>query len=100
MIKACNSKRQFFDAEWAQTPCWDMILSLFVAEQDGREMTLTLVSEELGLTGSTAARYLDYLIVRALVSQSESWLNLEPAIRLTAATAIKMSDLTRKLAAD
>ena len=65
-------RRKHFEAHIFSEPAWDMLLALYVIDNDRRRLRTTQLSEITNLSLSTALRWMDYLEEQDLIRRRPS----------------------------
>lgn len=82
-------------------PAWDILLSLYVAMNEGYRMNVSAVRNESGVGDTTALRWIDRLIELGLVRRHRNPLdNRSSFVELENEGMRKMDDILAKLCAD
>lgn len=72
-IVRCRRRRErHFSSALFSEPAWDILLSLFIADEREARMTVSRLAEETGSPLTTALRWLDYLDGARLITREQS----------------------------
>jgi DNA-binding MarR family transcriptional regulator len=67
MIDDRARRLSYFDRELFADPAWDILLELFVAAAEGREMPITSLCVASHVPGTTMLRWIGQLVARGMV---------------------------------
>jgi DNA-binding MarR family transcriptional regulator len=67
LIKERRKREQYFDAELFGEPAWDILLDLFAAEQEGRNVGVSSLCLAAAVPPTTALRWIKSMTTRGLL---------------------------------
>ena len=67
VLQRRKSRRKHFGASMFDEPAWEMLLTLFVTENEVGPISIGRLTETVGTPGTTALRWIDYLVQQELV---------------------------------
>ena len=92
---------RFFQGELFEDPAWDMLLDLYVAQHDNREVTITAASRAAQVPLTTGMRWIARLEEGGLIARGSSPVNRKlTLLTLTSDGLKRMTDLLNYIAAD
>lgn len=75
ILSARRGRRHFFPGHLFGEPCWEMLLTLALAELEQRRVTVSALCSAAGVPNTTAARYVLVLVEAGIVTCTEDGLD-------------------------
>ncbi|HET9810466.1 MAG TPA: MarR family transcriptional regulator [Sphingomicrobium sp.] len=75
IITARKARREFFDSQLFADPAWDILLELYALECEQHRISVSKLSMNAGVPGTTGLRWVDRLESDGLVARSDDALD-------------------------
>lgn len=98
IIDRRNLRRQVFGLGFSDGPAWDILLELYLAHEQGQQLSLTCLGLSTNVPETTSLRWLRRLAQDALATvHTDARDGRRKLVRLTPEASLKMSAYFRKL---
>lgn len=99
-LRARRERARLFGSIVLSDPAWDILLTLFLASEEGRSADISSICDAVPVTQSAALRFLGHLVKAKMVTRQAEGAEAEIHLTLTQAARMKLCDYFIRTRAD